>query len=116
MGVASYWRGSRAISLQYEMDRYKADPTGHNPTYDYKPEPRPAGWGGSTAERARLEVEKIVARNAEYRAAGNHAAVLDRTWAIHFVRERARCGKATAEAAVDGVGEWRSNNNNPEPP
>lgn len=100
MGVASYQRGSALISLQFARDAYRNGWTNVNPdAVPAKPTPRPDSWGKPTVERARVEAEKIAARNLE-----KPESALDKAWAVHFVMERAKCGKSTAEEAVKLAG------------
>lgn len=81
----------------FNIESFRRGESSHNPNAADAP-PRPAGWGKPTAERAKIEAEKIAARNIE-----SPESSLDRAWAVHFVMERAKCGRGTAETAVDAV-------------
>ena len=97
MGVAAEWRVKRASMECLRREMFRLGQSSYNPDAVGAP-PRPESWGKPTAERARIEAEKIAARNLE-----KPESALDRAWAVHFVMERAKCGRSTAETAVDAV-------------
>ena len=99
MGVAAEARVRRASMVALRIEMFRLGQCSDNPNAaGLGPTPRPTNWGNKTAGRARIEAEKIAARNLE-----KPESALDRPWAVHFVMERAKCGKSTAEAAVDAV-------------
>jgi len=53
MGVAAYWRGSRAISTQFQREAYQAGRSPFNPdAAPAKPTPRPANYGDKATQKA----------------------------------------------------------------
>ena len=103
MGVAAYWRGSKAIADGLARDAYRdglswLDPDRMPP----KPTPRPPGWGDKAAERA----AELVARRM--RAARLIAEAQERPFewtqndedaAVEQMSERYRIGKTTLRTA-----------------
>ena len=100
MGVAAEARVRRASMTALRMEMFRLGQCSDNPNAaGLGPTPRHENWGKPTVERARVEAEKIAARNLE-----KPESALDKAWAVHFVMERAKCGKSTAEEAVKLAG------------
>ena len=104
MGVASYRRGSAAISFQFQMDAWERGATNINPNAVPAPVvPRPADWGSKALARA----EKVAAGSFRFgQQWPAHAITFDQ--AVEVVMERARCGRETAERAVEAAGYVRA--------
>jgi len=93
MGKAAYDRGSRLIRRQIAQDFGTAPPP-----EDYVPTPRPAGWGGKAARRARDAARRAVSGAKRYGRPVPSVEVL-----AGVVRESARVGEQTAIDAARAV-------------
>ena len=100
MGVASYARGNRGISLQFRMDAYALDHSRPDPNAPAAPVvPRSADWGSKAMARAIRVAEGIARRNAEY-----PRYAIDFDQAVEVVINRVHCGRDTAVKAVESSG------------
>ena len=105
MGVAAYWRGSRAISEQFAREAYQAGRSGYNPdAIKPQPTPRPVDWGEKTAARAldlarrRIAAAKMMAELREEPFTWTEA---DTEASVYQLHERYRIGRETLRAAFE---------------
>lgn len=89
MGVAAYWRGSRAISRGIAADYGLPDPYP-----EHRPTPRPATWGDKARARAEDHARRCL------RGAARYGLDLDPDTLARAVADRARVSLDTARAAV----------------
>lgn len=91
MGVSAYNRGSASISRGVCVS---SGCRGCAYCSEYKPTPRPPGWG----DKARLRAEKAAISLVKYfQSKGLEASIEEFT---DYVSDRARVGKKTAREAV----------------
>ena len=101
MGVAAYWRGSRAISEQFAREAYAAGRSPFNPdAVPAKPKPRPAEWGSKAQLRA-LERARGILRGCR-----KYGLDVDPDILAGAVMDRANVSEKTAiEAATRALAE-----------
>lgn len=84
MGIAAYYRGNQAITLQFNREAGIPDPC-------FVPDKRPADWGDKAQQRALECGRRIIAGAAGYGLAAPTEEVL-----AMAIKDRAKVGAKTA--------------------